>query len=344
MISRIDTKNDLWAMEALRGLAILSVLILHTMPHYGFREDGWMSIVSRLAVPLFFSVSGFCISLGLFRRSYARQSNNIRNFWRRRFHRIYPPYIIAALIYLIKIIFVAQSVKGWEEIFKVFVFNATLTQVLMGPITPLNPAFWSLCVEFQFYIIVSLCLLVANYWKNFVVYFVVLLSCLALSVKFLQEIGWADIDKRIWFGLLPNYSLEFLVGVGLAWYVVNPSFKTRFWLLAISLLTVVSSKLGFMIPLFITFPVLLRSSRVMGQIRNLKAVAALCYAGEWSYSIYLIHGLGIAAVSKLGYSVAQRNVVLGFLILLGSWATSIIGGYIYYKFVERRFMNRKVNF
>src|SRR5262249_40945938 len=119
------------AIDALRGVAILLVVAYHAgplefrMPSY--RDDGWLALPSLgwrwLAVPvfhcgfpgvpLFFVLSGFCIHLRAARtRAGAAARPRLRDFFLRRFWRIYPPYWIALALFAWALPFVASLLTG----------------------------------------------------------------------------------------------------------------------------------------------------------------------------------------------------------------------------------------
>jgi peptidoglycan/LPS O-acetylase OafA/YrhL len=91
-------------IDALRGLAVLGVLIVHTN-QYGHSNLPWVieKVVMKGAsgVQLFFIASAFTLFL-----SYKSRINNeaspVRNFFIRRFFRIAPMYYIGMLYYLLQ--------------------------------------------------------------------------------------------------------------------------------------------------------------------------------------------------------------------------------------------------
>jgi peptidoglycan/LPS O-acetylase OafA/YrhL len=101
-----------------------------------------------LGVPMFFVLSGFLIHY-TFSRS-ADQST--RTFWLRRFGRIYPPYLIALLVF--------AAVKGFlwtrhglNDLLNHAIFVHTFKN---NQFFSINPSFWSLAHEFQFYLLYPL--------------------------------------------------------------------------------------------------------------------------------------------------------------------------------------------
>src|SRR5882762_2762678 len=108
------SREHLVFLDHIRGVAILSVFLYHTLDvsfgadHFLFK-GWWRSSDSNgslpillypltlgwLGVAIFFVVSGFCIHL-----SHRRSSKQkISAFFTKRFFRIYPPYLIALLVF-----------------------------------------------------------------------------------------------------------------------------------------------------------------------------------------------------------------------------------------------------
>src|SRR5579871_4107611 len=85
-------------LDALRGVAILMVLVCHT---FVFRKAGWEAMLVRsgwAGVDLFFVLSGFLIS-GLLFSEYQRTGQiRFRRFALRRAFKLYPAfYVLVAL-------------------------------------------------------------------------------------------------------------------------------------------------------------------------------------------------------------------------------------------------------
>ena len=88
-------------IDFLRGSASLAVVLYHSALY--FRSDqSWyppfFTVLQegRLGVPLFFVISGFCIHLRWARQNAAGANPSIdfRDFWKRRFLRLYPAYLV----------------------------------------------------------------------------------------------------------------------------------------------------------------------------------------------------------------------------------------------------------
>jgi peptidoglycan/LPS O-acetylase OafA/YrhL len=304
--------RDIRIMDALRGIAIINVLVLHTFGFYTGKLPIYQ-FFGAMAVPLFFAVSGFCICYGIFYSSLAGKPTDWNIFFARRLHRIYPPYIIAVVLFFLKVV-VIESLKGrplpaWE-IGQMIFFNTTLLQVVMGNITVVNPAFWSLCVEMQFYLVVGLVLFLCKYSKLAGKLVGSLLVLASIILKFLYDAGEMPISSATWFIFFPNYVNHFALGAALAWIAIHHGTMASLrsmqrlvhFLPAIfaCLLLLVSERYGWCIALVMVVSVVLESAGQGTAIYRVINNPVFRFMGIRSYSIYLVHGFGIVAMSSFG--------------------------------------------
>src|SRR5690348_12342622 len=114
-------RTRLRGIDALRGAAALGVVLYHAVDQsakalpaslfqYPARLVQLASSFGYIGVFLFFVISGFCIHLQWAKSKAAGTEPEIRfiPFWKRRFRRLYPPYIIALLLFFL----VAASTLG----------------------------------------------------------------------------------------------------------------------------------------------------------------------------------------------------------------------------------------
>lgn len=161
-------------LDHFRGLAILLVFSFHALcAAFGtctLPWDGWFRNfdVSRsllaffpltygwVGVPIFFVISGFCIHL-----SYARSTPlSFQAFFIRRFFRIYPPYLIALILFSTVIRTSNQSIEPSNWLSHALLLH-NLSQEFYYAI---NSSFWSIAVEAQLYLIYPLLVLMAKRW------------------------------------------------------------------------------------------------------------------------------------------------------------------------------------
>jgi peptidoglycan/LPS O-acetylase OafA/YrhL len=110
-----------------------------------------------LGVEIFFVISGFVIPYALHRGGY-----RLANFWRfvlKRIIRLDPPYLasIAVVLSLGALVMVAPGFRGEPLRFSwiALLLHLGYVNVLFG-YPWLNPVYWTLAIEFQYYLIVGL--------------------------------------------------------------------------------------------------------------------------------------------------------------------------------------------
>jgi peptidoglycan/LPS O-acetylase OafA/YrhL len=138
------------ALDGLRGLAILLVVVYHNFGFINYFFLGW------LGVDLFFVLSGFLITDILLKTQ--NDPNYLRNFYGRRLLRIFPLYYLVLIIFLlilpafrppINLNYYTQNqlwfwtyLQNWLFVFKPIPLDSLALS-----------HFWSLAVEEQFYLI-----------------------------------------------------------------------------------------------------------------------------------------------------------------------------------------------
>ena len=140
------------ALDGLRFLAILGVLLSHTRWSIGFPSHKlihYVALQGALGVDLFFVISGFLITTLLARELEHHHGLNLRKFYFRRCMRILPAYIV----YLLAIA-VLQRI-GWFELSRpdwvgALTFTTNFSGNHMG--TELSHS-WSLSLEEHFYLL-----------------------------------------------------------------------------------------------------------------------------------------------------------------------------------------------
>jgi peptidoglycan/LPS O-acetylase OafA/YrhL len=181
-----------------------------------------------LGVPLFFVISGYVIIASA--ESALRQSKSAGYFLKRRFFRIFPPFwcsilLIISLPYLMEAIsaiktgyyvnpdpsFVYLSLSEWLKI-------VTLTKIFMSfngdlqrEFSDVNSVYWTLAIEFQFYLCVYAALLFRKYF-HLILIVVSLLSLLLLFVPM-------PVNKGLFLYFWPMFTVGILM-----YYAINNGF------------------------------------------------------------------------------------------------------------------------
>ncbi len=149
-----------FALDGMRALAIVAVLIQHLTQWNQDRGWTFLSILHRLelgwvGVHAFFLLSGFLITdilLNCRRRLEARAgtepSQVVRQFYLRRFLRIFPVYYAALFIVAALNFDGVRHTFFWHLLYATNIYNA-----VSGSSVWVVGHFWSLAVEEQFYLV-----------------------------------------------------------------------------------------------------------------------------------------------------------------------------------------------
>ncbi|MCU0446042.1 MAG: acyltransferase [Microscillaceae bacterium] len=138
--------NRIVAIDFLRGLAILLVLLTH---HY--YTPPFLKLMSWIGVDLFFVISGFLIGGLLFQEYLQNQKIDLKRFLIRRGFKIYPMFYMLALVTIFIYLYKNQAISR-RNILGELVF-------LQNYLGFVNTHTWSLAVEEHFYLLLPLLLI-----------------------------------------------------------------------------------------------------------------------------------------------------------------------------------------
>ena len=142
------TKKTFAALDGLRAFSILAVLWHHTYEI----PTGWRATQRGfLGVDLFFVISGFLI-VTLLLRERDRSVISLRNFYIRRFLRIFPVYYGVLIALTLVFLTVGRNANMRADFFRDLPWALTYTSNWVGLSTFLAIT-WSLSAEEQFYIV-----------------------------------------------------------------------------------------------------------------------------------------------------------------------------------------------
>ena len=169
----LHSSEHIAALDGLRGVAILPVLLFHFgqyghgLPLPTVAIDKAFSTVFRagwVGVELFFVLSGFLITGILCDSKHG--SSYFRNFYIRRCLRVFPLYYSTLILFLVILPWIFPSNSSLQYVtsqpwwYWTYLSNVQIARVGFHPLGVLDH-FWSLAVEEQFYlvwpIVVALC-------------------------------------------------------------------------------------------------------------------------------------------------------------------------------------------
>lgn len=136
-------------LDHLRALAIFFVFLFHYQVL--FLHPRWVELIGKygwIGVDLFFVLSGYLISSGLFKEIKAVQDFSWKNFILKRIFKIFPPFLLVLGVYFFFPI--THEKESLAPLWKYLSFtqNFGLNAHTQGTFSHA----WSLCVEEQFYL------------------------------------------------------------------------------------------------------------------------------------------------------------------------------------------------
>lgn len=318
------------ALDGLRGLAIVSVMLYHfCLPHRSFHgaDAPWLLQAAQagwLGVDLFFVLSGFLIT-GILLETRAHP-HYFRNFLGRRFLRIWPLYYASLLVLLVLLPMVMPTVppqlQGMQDKQIWFwLYAANWLFVQEGGFNNTSGAyFWSLAVEEQFYLVWPLVV----YWLAPRTLLRVSLAMLAGSLLLRLVLLRLGVPTGSLYPMTFTHLDGLAVGSFLAVAVRDPALMARVqrllpWIAGLALggLAVVRwsdgnlffwsramTSAGYSLAALL-FGALLVWALAGDARRGLRRVftsAFLRQAGKYSYALYVIH----VPVAGVAYPLVQR--------------------------------------
>lgn len=350
-----ESRNLAWRrdLQILRAAAVIGVILNHI--------GDWLP-GGYLGVDVFFVISGFIVASSLFREISISGQVSWRDFFLRRFWRLFPALSLVLIVTLIFSLLLLPPIGPMQDVSKTALAglfglaNVALSQSerdYFAASAESNPLLhtWSLSVEEQFYILLAVLLLVTTriFGSHRRKFLIILLALTFLSIfaaffgRYFQfppffadhALGFYSPVVRIW---------EF--GFGVISALLRPSLGSRvrnrfgpFFLVAgfsvvgISLIFL-SKDFGIPGPIQLV-PVAGAALVTLGNpprkipllVKKPAQIAELI--GDWSYSLYLWHWPGIVLFS---FALPE----LPYAKLLGA-AVSVVPAIFFFYLVEQKF-------
>lgn len=308
-------------ITGLRGIAALAVCLFHFVVTTTDYVTNALALdvfaYGKYGVQLFFIISGIVIPLSMVQTNYGIRS--IGGYLLRRFVRIEPPYLVAVVlgvIYLYVRNYVPSSTgvdmtPTWRDLF----LHIGYLVPFVADAKWINPVFWTLAVEFQYYLFLALLFPLAlstRPWARWT------FLAVLLAGPFLTVHG----------NFFPYWSAYFGMGIYYALYLSKRCSLVEYVVSSLLCAAVVAWKLG-PIDLAIAFATL----AVVHLWPDLESAIGR-FLGRISYSLYLLHSIvGAAFVNYMSHRVDSPVGV--FLVIVTGTLVSIGSAYGLWKFVER---------
>ncbi|TDD77021.1 acyltransferase [Flavobacterium caseinilyticum] len=299
--------------DILRGIAIIAVILIHTLNVEVNNVISWTAILIRqlinFAVPLFIALSGYFMADKVFNTQHTHKM-----FLEKQLVRVYLPYLIWSLPYMfLGLYFHADTIL--ISLFKLITFQT-------------SGIFYYVLLIIQFYVFLPLLKKMANTKGLIIASLLSFTSCLVLIfLKLFLEI---EVPLIIYAGNLVTWLMFFILGMYLKNNKMNINNTALLILIILSLIlemivtkihydllnnmneAITAVKLSSFIYSGMIITLLLRKKDVY--IENFKFLESL---GQVSYAIYLNHLLILLFVNNFVKEASLTNQLLIFLFTVG---------------------------
>jgi peptidoglycan/LPS O-acetylase OafA/YrhL len=348
------------ALDGLRGLAILLVLVYHNFGFINYFFFGW------LGVDLFFVLSGFLITDILLKT--LDKPNYLKNFYGRRLLRIFPLYYLALVLFIFIIpglfhnfqatyyrenqVWMWTYLQNWLYIFKP-----------AGDTTGLHHL-WSLAVEEQFYLlwplvilllrkpgrllvfitlvlvaVIGLRLWIWNYQVTNLAYFNLYTFsridglCIGCMIALLQRINPGFLSRNTYIIVL------FFAVANFIFYFINRQYSFSFPYLAIAGYTTFAMTFGLLVNEAVS-----NGTPLINTIFNFPL---LRFFGRISYGLYVFHWPVYLIMAPMLYQLIRipGNLSLShFICSLLATGTAVLISVLSFRYFEQPFLKLKQRF
>ncbi len=309
-----DSKQRIGIINALRAFAALAVAWGHFVAGQG-KYLGASGKYGYLGVDIFFVISGFVIPWSLYRSRYV--VHDYGRFLLKRNLRLYPPYLASIAITILATNFVLvplfhiphMTVTGRDMLLHFTYLND------IAHVPWVNVVYWTLALEFQWYVIVGLLMPFLAGSRKLARFAVTVVMMLAYFSFY-------------WDRLVFHYLPVFLIGVFVFQYR-SRIIELREMLGLIAVMALAMLRLsGWLVPL-VAVPTGLLIAFSTLQSRAADRV------GDVSYSLYLLHlPIGVSVIGCLSHWLPYSDRYIGVLDVIGV-AASMWAAWIMYQIIEK---------
>jgi peptidoglycan/LPS O-acetylase OafA/YrhL len=315
-------------IEALRGLAVLAVMLFHYTAGHSpdflrFTDPVQRVTYGFMGVELFFVISGYCIYMT------AARCSSVAAFWARRFSRLQPAFMASILLTFLLVRYFQLPDRQVDVV-------AAVANVFWLPAFQLSPAvdgvYWSLMVELKLYFLFGLVYFGLRKRGDPLVWWTVLLLAGAVIRSFdvhFNDAQFSGSTYTIGTFAFP-YSGFFLLGMLFYRWDSTPLWLKLLAMLAYAWACIATGATWTERAIFFA---LLPLCKFVFDWKQLRVPAPLLYLGFISYPLYLLHNnIGVIVLRETAAAIPSEYA----RILLAS-AVSISLAALISVTVEHRF-------
>jgi peptidoglycan/LPS O-acetylase OafA/YrhL len=347
------TSGRITEIDTFRAWAVLSVLLFHYAKEF-YPGQEFFFLFGWSGVDLFFVISGFVMYLQVARKYVTEERIFYRRYFRNRFLRIAPAFYVSLLA---EVIFLHRDKLFTKEFF----MHLSFTHIFSYDVAfSIQPIYWTLAVEVQFYLFLILTARVITGKKA--LQFLILLFVLSMSYRYIVSSTFAFSHTGVLLiNQLPGRMPQFIAGMLLAMIYMREDLrqlirKRQFFILLSGIIiygacgfhwlrggdgifenmlteTLFHPLLGVSFAMIMT--VLLHEE---GPLRGALRFKPLVFTGLISYSIYLWHFFLLEVVNVIGI----RKTDVPSIIIMASAVIVVYGvSALSYYCIEKQFLKLK---
>ena len=324
-------------INGLRAFAVLVVMLFHFLPNLvpgGF-----------IGVDVFFVISGYLMTQIIVSKLHLQQFS-LKSFYLARARRIFPALLVMCILLLIlgwALLLDQALVRLANELLYASTLSSNIayyTQAGYFDVTSIQKWLlhtWSLSLEWQFYLLYPIGLMLLYRQMSFKYFKLLILTICLISFGFAIYAGmrWPTAA----YYLLPTRAWEMLAGALIflyPWRTNLQSAKRHFLLGLITLLfaCIAINSSVYWPGVYTAIVVLATFLLLQARIVSIFKWPVFQYLGLWSYSIYLWHWPIVVWINKYYGHDNYPIIALGF-------ALSIICGFVSYITVEQAFNSKR---
>lgn len=321
-----------------RFLAAMAIVISHFNKDLFLYKINYISDIflhANVGVSYFFILSGFIMIVAYHRKDKIEYFDYYRN----RFARIYPLYVLGLLLYLITRYSNFSFYKG-------FLYLFGLQSWIPGEAMILNFPGWSISVEFLFYLLFPW---LYNYLYSkgnksiwiitVIIWIITQVFCNLYSASSYYQGPHTESHELLYYFPLMHIN-EFLAGNLAGLYFVKNSGQKNYDVPVVIIFGLLLLSLIFL-PLFyhnglmgiLFIPLIILISRNNGVLTKIFSLKPLQYLGEASYAVYITH---IPVLYILRELLKQGNYNFSIDIVFGIYIVLlVITCILFYQFIEK---------
>jgi peptidoglycan/LPS O-acetylase OafA/YrhL len=330
------------ALDGLRGIAVLLVLVTHT-PRLVDRspdalaENGTLRFMSHgmFAVDIFFVLSGFLITTLLLAEHDRDGRIDVVQFWGRRVRRLLPAAVVLFFVHGVYAAYAGLSVHR-ESVAVLSGLTGTANYVMAFRPGDYGPQFvhlWSLAIEAQFYLLFPLALTVLIRFRRWPL----IVGAAAMVAVVWRFVMYDAVGPFAILWRTDTHADPLLIGVlcGWCWWRYRPAVSS----LAVPACAIVVVGCMWQAPSWFVS----RAGFTVVAVTAAFAVLAVTGGNRWlepfrtigvvSYGLYLWHLPIFAAVARTELPPLVRVSV--------AWIVSVAASAASFVWIERRYMNAR---